>query len=130
MTERLNTKEQFARSIDSGEPIGRLPQEDWKALQQRRFFEQTMALGVYPVIDKDAAEEILEDYRFARGRRHPRVPVIEERIRDGHPIFTHIAISRLRGELARLIDDAQSQLTPRQQVLVPAQTENIHIENR
>jgi hypothetical protein len=128
--ETLDYKNQASRSTNPGEPISRLSPEDWKHLQRKRYFAETLDSGAYPVVDKDAAEEILEDFRQVRGERHPRVAVVEERVRDGHPILTHIAISRLRRELTELVDKAHSQIMPHQRVLVPAQNEDLYAENR
>ena len=98
--------------------------------QQGQCFVDAMETGYYPIVDKDAAEEILEHYRQARGKRHPKVARVEEQIRDGHPIFTHIAISRLRSELAELIDNAHSQTTPQKRILITAQNEDFYAEDR
>ena len=104
-------------------PLRRQDTKSYRHLQQAQYFEEALQSGNYPVVDKDAAEDILENYRLVRGRHHPRVAVIEERVRDGHPISTHIAITKLRVELAKLIENAHSQLTPHERVLVPVKRE-------
>ena len=58
------------------------------------------AINCMPVLDKDRAEE---DLAMLRGMGSRNIQRLEEKVRDGNPIRTAVAITRVRTEIQNLI---------------------------